>query len=203
MSAAWPNSFRSSKPKPGCSDGHSSSGRAHQRRPSGRHRQGALPRPRSSAATCTCSSPATTAKAAAEAAAKLTGVAKVLHRRRAASGARPRRRDGGAHRVADRRTTTSSSRRRRRRARTSRRASPPLLDVMQISDITKVVSPDTFERPIYAGNAIQTVQSPEAKKVITVRISAFAVGRPRAARRRSRASPRRPRSACRRSRRPS
>jgi electron transfer flavoprotein alpha subunit len=47
------------------------------------------------------------------------------------------------------------------------------LDVMQVSDITKVVSADTFERPIYAGNAIQTVQSPEAKKVITVRISAF------------------------------
>jgi electron transfer flavoprotein alpha subunit len=44
---------------------------------------------------------------------------------------------------------------------------------MQISDITKVISADTFERPIYAGNAIQTVQSPEAKKVITVRISAF------------------------------
>jgi len=47
------------------------------------------------------------------------------------------------------------------------------LDVMQISDITKVLAPDTFERPIYAGNAIQTVQSPEGKKVITVRISAF------------------------------
>ena len=47
------------------------------------------------------------------------------------------------------------------------------LDVMQISDIIKVVSADTFERPIYAGNAVQTVQSPEAKKVITVRISAF------------------------------
>jgi electron transfer flavoprotein alpha subunit len=47
------------------------------------------------------------------------------------------------------------------------------LDVMQISDIIKVVSPDTFERPIYAGNAIQTVQSPEAVKVITVRTSAF------------------------------
>lgn len=47
------------------------------------------------------------------------------------------------------------------------------LDVMQISDITKVVSPDTFERPIYAGNAIQTVQSGEAKKIITVRTSAF------------------------------
>ena len=48
-----------------------------------------------------------------------------------------------------------------------------LLDVMQISDITKVVSPDTFERPIYAGNAIQTVQSGEAKKVITVRATSF------------------------------
>jgi electron transfer flavoprotein alpha subunit len=49
-----------------------------------------------------------------------------------------------------------------------------LLDVMQISDIIKVVSPDTFERPIYAGNAIQTVQSSEAKRVITVRTAAFA-----------------------------
>jgi electron transfer flavoprotein alpha subunit len=48
------------------------------------------------------------------------------------------------------------------------------LDVMQISDITKVVSPDTFERPVYAGNAIQTVQSAEATKVITVRTAAFA-----------------------------
>jgi len=37
-----------------------------------------------------------------------------------------------------------------------------LLDVMQVSDIVKVVSPDTFERPIYAGNAIQTVQSGDA-----------------------------------------
>jgi electron transfer flavoprotein alpha subunit len=49
-----------------------------------------------------------------------------------------------------------------------------LLDVMQISDIIKVISPDTFERPIYAGNALQTVQSSEAKKVITVRTAAFA-----------------------------
>jgi electron transfer flavoprotein alpha subunit len=48
-----------------------------------------------------------------------------------------------------------------------------LLDVMQLSDITKVVSPDTFERPIYAGNAIQTVQSAEGKKVITVRTASF------------------------------
>jgi electron transfer flavoprotein alpha subunit len=52
-----------------------------------------------------------------------------------------------------------------------------LLDVMQVSDITKVVSPDTFERPIYAGNALQTVQSSDKKKVITVRTASFqAVG---------------------------
>jgi electron transfer flavoprotein alpha subunit len=48
-----------------------------------------------------------------------------------------------------------------------------LLDVAQVSEISKVVSPDTFERPIYAGNAIQTVQSTDAKKVITVRTSTF------------------------------
>src|SRR5215831_4578538 len=48
-----------------------------------------------------------------------------------------------------------------------------LLDVMQISEIIRVVSPDTFERPIYAGNAIQTVKSKDAKKVITVRTSTF------------------------------
>ena len=48
-----------------------------------------------------------------------------------------------------------------------------LLDVMQISDVTKVVAPDTFERPIYAGNAIQTVKSKDGKKVVTVRTAAF------------------------------
>jgi len=49
------------------------------------------------------------------------------------------------------------------------------LDVGQISEILKVVSPDTFERPIYAGNAIETLQAPDgAKKVITVRTTAFA-----------------------------
>ena len=47
------------------------------------------------------------------------------------------------------------------------------LDVAQISDITKVVSADTFERPIYAGNAIATVQSVDAIKVITVRTTGF------------------------------
>jgi len=49
-----------------------------------------------------------------------------------------------------------------------------LLDVMQVSEITKVVAPDTFERPIYAGNAIQTVQATDAKKIVTVRTASFA-----------------------------
>lgn len=47
------------------------------------------------------------------------------------------------------------------------------LDVAQISDITKVLSADTFERPIYAGNAIATVQSSDATKVVTVRTTGF------------------------------
>jgi electron transfer flavoprotein alpha subunit len=47
------------------------------------------------------------------------------------------------------------------------------LDVAQVSEITKVISPDTFERPIYAGNAIATVQSSDAVKVLTVRGTAF------------------------------
>src|SRR5689334_19220631 len=49
-----------------------------------------------------------------------------------------------------------------------------LLDVMQISDIVKVIAPDTFERLIYAGNAVQTVRSRDKVKVITVRTSTFA-----------------------------
>ena len=48
-----------------------------------------------------------------------------------------------------------------------------LLDLQQISDITAVVSEDTFERPIYAGNGIATVQSSDAKKMLTVRTTAF------------------------------
>jgi electron transfer flavoprotein alpha subunit len=48
-----------------------------------------------------------------------------------------------------------------------------LLDVMQVSDIVKVIAPDTFERLIYAGNAVQTVRSKDKKKVITVRTSTF------------------------------
>src|SRR5699024_4338528 len=47
------------------------------------------------------------------------------------------------------------------------------LDVAQISDIIAIESPDTFQRPIYAGNAIETVQSSDSTKVITVRTTAF------------------------------
>jgi len=47
------------------------------------------------------------------------------------------------------------------------------LDTPQVSDIIKVVSPDTFEHPIYAGNAIETVQAPAGKKIVTVRTTAF------------------------------
>jgi electron transfer flavoprotein alpha subunit len=49
-----------------------------------------------------------------------------------------------------------------------------LLDVMQLSDITKVLGPKSFERPIYAGNAIQTVESSDPKIVATVRTASFA-----------------------------
>jgi electron transfer flavoprotein alpha subunit len=52
-----------------------------------------------------------------------------------------------------------------------------LLDVMQVSDVTGIVAPDTFERPIYAGNAFQTVRTTDRKRVITVRASAFAAAR--------------------------
>ncbi|MBY3383506.1 electron transfer flavoprotein subunit alpha/FixB family protein [Rhizobium laguerreae] len=49
-----------------------------------------------------------------------------------------------------------------------------LLDVAQVSEIIEVISSDTFKRPIYAGNAIQTVQASDARKVITVRTASFA-----------------------------
>ena len=48
-----------------------------------------------------------------------------------------------------------------------------LLDVAQVSDVIKVVSPDTFVRPIYAGNALATVQSTDSKKIITIRPTSF------------------------------
>ncbi|MCS5575584.1 MAG: electron transfer flavoprotein subunit alpha/FixB family protein, partial [Pseudomonadales bacterium] len=48
-----------------------------------------------------------------------------------------------------------------------------LLDVMQVSEVMEVVDADTFKRPIYAGNAIEVVQSTDAKKVLTIRTSSF------------------------------
>ncbi len=53
-----------------------------------------------------------------------------------------------------------------------------ILDVPQLSEITKILSPDTFERPIYAGSALQTVEAPAGKKVITVRATAFKAAEP-------------------------
>ena len=47
------------------------------------------------------------------------------------------------------------------------------MDTSQVSDITKVVSPDTFIRPIYAGNAFATVKSTDAKKCVTIRPTSF------------------------------
>ena len=112
------------------------------------------------------------AKAAADAAARLDGVAKVLH----AEG------DEYANRLAeplaalvvslaDGYDTLMAP------ATTSGKNVMPrvaaLLDVMQISDIIEVISADTFKRPIYAGNALQTVKSTDAKRVITVRTASF------------------------------
>ncbi|KPH81369.1 electron transfer flavoprotein subunit alpha/FixB family protein [Bosea vaviloviae] len=116
------------------------------------------------------------AKAAADAAAKLAGVEKVLLADDAAYGhalAEPlaalivKLADGYDAIVAPSTTTGKNV--------LPRVAA--VLDVMQVSDVTKVVSPDTFERPVYAGNAIQTVQSGEAKKLLTIRTASFpAVG---------------------------
>ena len=123
-----------------------------------------------------CWSPAPTAGAAAEAAAAIAGVAKVLHRRRADL----------------RRTAWPRTWPRRSSALApdyshilfpataiGKNVAPrvaALLDVAQISDITKVDRADTFERPIYAGNAIATVQTADAIKVITVRTTGFDAG---------------------------
>ena len=113
------------------------------------------------------------AGAAAAQAAKLTGVKKVLHAE-SASFERPLAEPMAAmivslagnyeHLVAA--ATTNGKNYMPRVA--------ALLDVMQISDISEVKSADTFVRLIYAGNAVQTVQSAEAKKVITVRTASFA-----------------------------
>jgi electron transfer flavoprotein alpha subunit len=128
--------------------------------------------PGKSAATFTFLSPARTPRPAADAAAKLDGVAKVLH----AEG------DEYANRLAEPLadlivSLAGSYDTLMAPATTSGKNVMPrvaaLLDVMQISDIIEVISADTFKRPIYAGNALQTVRSTDAKRVITVRTASF------------------------------
>lgn len=112
------------------------------------------------------------AAAAAAAAAKIAGVAKVLHADGDALG------HGLAENVAAQVLAIAGNYSHILFPATAsgKNAAPRVaakLDVAQVSEITKVVSPDTFERPIYAGNAIATVQSLDAKKVITVRTTNF------------------------------
>lgn len=110
--------------------------------------------------------------AAAEAAAALTGVSKVLHADSAAL----------AHQLAEPMTALILSLAESYDAVVAPATTfgknllprvAALLDVAQVSDVTAVTAPDTFERPIYAGNAVETVQCSEPKRVITVRPSAF------------------------------
>jgi electron transfer flavoprotein alpha subunit len=112
------------------------------------------------------------AAAAAAAAAQIAGVSKVLH----ADG------EGFAHGLAENVTAqvlavaASYSHLLFPATASGKNVAPRVaakLDVGQISDITKVESPDTFERPIYAGNAMATVQSLDATKVLTVRTTGF------------------------------
>jgi electron transfer flavoprotein alpha subunit len=112
------------------------------------------------------------AGAAAEAAAKITGVAKVLVADSAALA------EGLAENVAAQVIAVASGYSHLLFPATAagKNVAPrvaALLDVAQLSDVTKVISTDTFERPIYAGNAIATVQSGDATKVITVRTTGF------------------------------
>ena len=112
------------------------------------------------------------AAAAAQAASQIAGVSKVLH----ADG--PALAHGLAENVAAQVLAVAGNYSHILFAATAsgKNAAPrvaALLDVAQISEISKVISADTFERPIYAGNAIATVQSQDATKVITVRGTGF------------------------------
>ncbi len=109
---------------------------------------------------------------AAEAAAKLDGVAKVLCADDAAYG------NGLAEPIADLVVSLAGDYEHIVAAATTSGKNilprvAALLDVMVISDVTGIVTADTFERPIYAGNAVQTVQTTDAKKVISIRTTGF------------------------------
>ena len=112
------------------------------------------------------------AAAAAQAAAAVAGVAKVLHADGAALG------EGLAENVTAQVLAIASSYSHIVFPATSscKNIAPRVaakLDVAQVTDVTKVVSADTFERPIYAGSAIATVQATDGTKVLTVRTTAF------------------------------
>src|SRR5580704_13403678 len=112
------------------------------------------------------------AQAAALAAAQIAGVAKIIH----ADGASLR--DGLAENLAAQVLALAANYSHILFPATAngKNAAPRVaarLDVAQISDITKVDSPNTFERPIYAGNAVATVQSSDSVAVIAVRITGF------------------------------
>ena len=112
------------------------------------------------------------AGAAAQAAAQITGVAKVIHADAAGL------EHGLAENVAAQVLSIASNYSHILFPATAsgKNVAPRVaakLDVAQISDITKVIAADTFERPIYAGNAIATVQSQDAVKIITVRTTGF------------------------------
>ena len=112
------------------------------------------------------------AGAAAQAAAQIAGVAKVIH------ADAPGLEHGLAENVASQVLAMASSYSHILFPATAsgRNVAPRVaakLDVAQVSDITKVISGDTFERPIYAGNAIATVQSADSVKIITVRATGF------------------------------
>jgi electron transfer flavoprotein alpha subunit len=112
------------------------------------------------------------AAAAAQAAAQIAGVAKVLH----ADG--PSLAEGLAENVAAQVLAIAANYSHILFPATAggKNVAPRVaakLDVAQLSDVTKVISADTFERPIYAGNAIATVQSADAMKVLTVRTTGF------------------------------
>ena len=133
--------------------------RTRQRVPQGRHAQHRHRRRCNAAAKSMCWSPATTPAAPPQAAAQIAGVAKVLlaDARAASPRAWPKTSPRRCWR-SPRSYSTSCCFRPPPTARTSRRAWPPSSTSRQISEITKVDAPDTFERPIYAGNAIATVQ---------------------------------------------
>ena len=121
-------------------------------------------------------------------AAKLAGVAKVLLAESDALEHGARRAARRADRLASPAPTTRSLAPATTRGKNVMPRVAALLDVMQVSDVMEVLGPDTFRRPTYAGNAIQTVKSKDAKKVVTIRTASFPAAEAGGSARRSRTS---------------